>query len=50
MTDKVVFICKNCRFRFERKPDWKHPLCPNCSKEDCCEREDTINKFIKDVL
>ena len=50
MKDKVVYICNNCRFRFERMADWKHPLCPNCGKDGSYEREDTINKLIKDVL
>ncbi|HLC22487.1 MAG TPA: hypothetical protein VJJ79_01820 [Candidatus Nanoarchaeia archaeon] len=48
--DTVTYVCTMCRFRFRRGAKWSHPLCPNCGKEWCYEREDTVNKLINESL
>jgi DNA-directed RNA polymerase subunit RPC12/RpoP len=49
MEEYEKFICTDCRYGFRRKTGWDGVRCPYCGK-NAVEREDTLNKMIRDEL
>ncbi|MDP3918821.1 MAG: hypothetical protein Q8Q35_02875 [Nanoarchaeota archaeon] len=49
MEELIRYTCRECRYKFRRKKDWDGVKCPFCDKI-AIEREDTINKMIRDEL